>query len=609
MTNPPKNNIENGGKPAPAAANSDSKKQGPSKRGNSSRNRRGQQKKVKNDASPAEQPKAPTPADTDDTTAPVAASGGNLLVTDSKFADLPISAESRRALAEVFKYEFMTPVQEETVLSVLEGEDCLAKAKTGTGKTLAFLIPTIERILQRQDQKRASDIGSLIISPTRELAFQITKEAESMLRFHKDTKVVSLVGGTNIKKDITNLKGRVQIVVATPGRLLDHLQNNGLAARMVNLDVLILDEADQLLDMGFRPDIERILRLVDASSKSRQTLLFSATVPESVEEISRLALRPQYRFFDTVGADVDQTHLHVGQELIVTSQKDQLTALASILERETTQEPYKVIVFFTTARMTGFCADFFRNANSGYEIVDIHSRKSQPQRAKASDAFRKAKNAILFSSDVSARGMDYPDVTFVLQVGLTERSQYIHRLGRTARAGKEGKGALLVATYEARHMKHELSDMPLEDIKAPPASPATADMVNRGILSVSTNEAMEVAAQQAYAAWLGYYKGNLRKCGWKPVELVEAANQWAKDVGLSKQPRLEAKTVGKMGLKGVPGLLIGGNSGGGGGGSRGPPRNGNNTSRSNSRGPSRSNSESEGGGGPRRPSRNNNNRR
>jgi ATP-dependent RNA helicase MSS116 len=535
---------------------------------------------------------------------------------DQKFADLAISAESRRALAEVFQYEFMTPVQAETLPAILQGEDCLAKAKTGTGKTLGFLIPTIERILQSNNNNNNNDkpkqqICSLILSPTRELAFQITREAESMLQFHKDLNVVSLVGGSNKNTDLRNLQrsGGVSMVVATPGRLLDLLEHDGLAARMSNLNVLVLDEADNLLDMGFRPTIEKILRLIDASSKSRQTLLFSATVPESVEEIAGLALRPKYRFVDTVGADTDQTHLHVKQELIVTPQKDQFAAMASILHQQTIGrqqqdgKPFKVIVFFTTARLTGFCADFFRKANPGYQIVDIHSRKSQSARQTASEIFRTAENAVLFSSDVSARGMDYPDVTFVLQQGLTDRSQYIHRLGRTARAGKEGKGALLLATYEERHMRKELSDMPLELVAAPPLSPAIAELVKSGRQAVSTNEEMEVAAQQAYKAMLGYYKGNLRKCGWDSAGLVATANMWAKEVGLVEQPRLEAKTIGKMGLKGVPGLLIQKNPGG-----SAPPRNNSGSDRrqprnNNSGGPSRSNSDSE---GPRRQPRANN---
>jgi ATP-dependent RNA helicase MSS116, mitochondrial len=147
--------------------------------------------------------------------------------------------------------------------------------------------------------------------------------------------------------------------------------------------------------------------------------------------------------------------------------------------------------------------------------------------------------------------MDYPDVTFVLQVGLTDRAQYIHRLGRTARAGKEGKGTLLLADYEERHMRKELSDMPLEAV-AVPTNPATASRVAAAIAAVSKDKDLTVAGQQAYGAWLGYYKGNLKKCGFSTTTLVQTANQWAKIIGLAEQPKLQRKTVGMMGLKGVP---------------------------------------------------------
>jgi ATP-dependent RNA helicase MSS116 len=353
-------------------------------------------------------------------------------MTEHKFADLPISIESRRALSEVFKYQYMTAVQSETLPLILESDscDCLAKAKTGTGKTLAFMIPTIEKISKRtaNGNRRMGDVNCLVISPTRELAQQISTETEKLLTFHGDhmRKVVTCVGGTNKNRDVKALRGTTPIVVATPGRLLDHLQNGDLASRMANLDCLILDEADQLLDMGFRPDVERILRLLQPSRNTRQTLLFSATIPDQVNEIANLALRPNWNFVDTVGEDSEQTHMHVQQQLMITTQDRLVHDLFCILDRETScKDGYKIIVFFTTARLTGFMAEMFNSVSSeiGYKVLEIHSRKAQNARERASEQFRKSRDAVMFSSDVSARGMDYPDVTFVLQVGLTDRSQ------------------------------------------------------------------------------------------------------------------------------------------------------------------------------------------
>lgn len=483
-------------------------------------------------------------------------------MTESRFADLPIAAESRRAMAEVFRYETMTEVQAKTLPLILAdgGRDCMAKAKTGTGKTLAFMIPTIEKLMvHMSNNARASrDIGCLVISPTRELAQQIGAETEKLLHFQRNfmRKVVVCVGGTNKNKDVRALEGHTPIVIATPGRLLDHLQD-GLADRMTNLDTLVFDEADQLLDMGFRPDILRILKFLQPSASTRQTLLFSATIPDQVEVIAGIAMRPQYNFVDTVGEE-EQTHLHVRQSAMVCRQEHQIEALFSILQERTSSSSHKVIVFFTTARLTQLMAEMFNSVSdiTGYNVLEIHSRKSQSQREKASERFRKSRSAVMFSSDVTARGMDYPDVTYVLQVGLTEKSQYIHRLGRTARAGKDGEGGLLLADYEEGHMLNkELRDMPIERT-AVPRSPSATMAAQRAIANVGTMESLGATAEQAYRAWLGYYNGNLKKCRWDKRQLVQQANTWAIDVGLKEQPGLQKKTIGKMGLKGTPGLRI-----------------------------------------------------
>jgi DEAD/DEAH box helicase/Zinc finger C-x8-C-x5-C-x3-H type (and similar) len=161
--------------------------------------------------------------------------------TAMKFADLNISSETKKSMSEIFKYELMTQVQAETLPVILNGIDCLAKAKTGTGKTLGFLIPAVEQLLKARDKMKRDDIGCLILSPTRELAFQIHKEAEQLTKFH-NMKTMSCVGGTSISKDNTALKNSIQILVSTPGRLLDHLQNGELAKRLANMQVLIMDE-------------------------------------------------------------------------------------------------------------------------------------------------------------------------------------------------------------------------------------------------------------------------------------------------------------------------------------------------------------------------------
>ncbi|GMI08510.1 hypothetical protein TrVE_jg6697 [Triparma verrucosa] len=480
--------------------------------------------------------------------------------SDSKFTDVAgISANRRRALAEM-RFEYMTEVQAQTLPVCLSGVDTLAKAKTGTGKTLAFLVPALEIIEKQKASARPRDILTLVLSPTRELAAQIETEARKLTKFDP-INIICVIGGTNIKTDQKRLAAGapVDLLVATPGRLIDHLENTpGIAEAFRAMKILIFDEADQLLEMGFKPEIDKILKYVPPK-EARQTLLFSATVPKTVQAIAANALRPGFQYVDTVGEE-EQTHLHVKQELVVLPLEKQVAGLAAVLHRVTRDEAnFKVIVFFTTARVTGFMAQLFTAMGDFGEVLEIHSRKSQSARTKTSEQFRKRNNVVMFTSDVSARGMDYPDVTFVVQVGLTEREQYIHRLGRTARAGKNGGGLLLVAPFEQRTMSQALPDMNLQHVREQDLDfNKSASSVSSALASVKNKPDLELSAQQAYGAWLGFYNGNLRKCGWRQKEeLVQVANEYAATTGLDYIPMLEAKTVGKMGMKGVRGLNIG----------------------------------------------------
>ncbi|CAM9901402.1 unnamed protein product, partial [Scytosiphon promiscuus] len=369
-------------------------------------------------------------------------------MTEMKFAQLPLSAPTQRAIAEVLGYETLTKVQNQSIPPALAGHDVLAKAKTGTGKTLSFLLPAIEGIARTPRAQRRG-ISTLIISPTRELAQQIADEANQVLTFH-DISLICVVGGTNIKSDVRGFRANPppDIVVATPGRLNDHLDNYGLASAMQGLSHLIFDEADQLLEMGFRPAIEAILRYMP-DCRSRQTLLFSATMPQDVRKIAQLALKDQYQFVDCVGEE-ESTHQHVPQQFTVCGQEQQAEELCQLLRENMAADPrgHKIIVFFTTARLTQFYAELCNLM--GFPVLEIHSRKSQGHRNKVSDQFRNGQGLVMFTSDVSARGMDYPDVSAVIQVGLpSDKAQYIHRLGRTARAGKGGHGILLLCDFES----------------------------------------------------------------------------------------------------------------------------------------------------------------
>jgi ATP-dependent RNA helicase MSS116 len=445
-----------------------------------------------------------------------------------RFDSLNIDERTKSAIVTTMGYEKLTPVQEQTLPIILEGKDVLAKARTGTGKTLAFLVPTIERIAKaaaeeqfviKHSQEKPLTFVAIVLSPTRELALQIAKEAEILLKNYKKMRTVTLVGGTNRNRDVRELKGKVDLLIATPGRLIDHIDNTpGIQSALGRtLKVLIMDEADRLLDMGFRREISRIVDVCPPKGR-RQNLLFSATVPNAVDEMSRLALKEDYEFIDTVGEDQsEQTHDHVAQTRYVAPLDEQIPSMAAIIanhikKRKAEGEGHKVMVFLTTARLTGYMAAFFGELKSklgNTQIFEMHSRLSQSKRQKCSDEFRKADSGIMFSSDVSARGMDYPDVSFVLQVGMTERDQYIHRLGRTARGGKSGEGALLLAPFERSPMGSILKGISIDEGKE--SIEQWVPVCGRVRDRIEGDADSKKEAEQAYAAWLGYYNQHSKK--------------------------------------------------------------------------------------------------
>ncbi|KAL7520197.1 hypothetical protein ACHAWX_004943 [Stephanocyclus meneghinianus] len=489
-----------------------------------------------------------------------------------------ISAPSKRALSEILHYEHMTRVQEATLPSILEGIDVVAKAKTGSGKTTAFLLPILERLARTTDNTDHFYITAVVISPTRELNHQIAAEFQKLATFHAPSNSVymSMIGGTSIDKDKRQLaqKNHLRLLLATPGRLQDHLNQNtaNLVQRMSRVQILCLDEADRLLDMGFRDELKAILGYMPQqhAAGERQTLLFSATFPKSLQSMTRLAVRSRHLFIDTLDEKESDANVQVMQRYLVVPLQHHILAMQHILqqhiqERTDQGRNYKIIVFFTTARIAGFMAELFLarffEQYSSNNLWEIHSRKSQSHRLKVAQQFTRGNNCLLFSSDVSARGVDYPDVTFVLQVGApSDKAQYIHRLGRTARAGQAGAGVLLLCDFERVFMK-ELEDLEITPLTLPPT--IIDDQVQQERQSLhqllQTNDKLKDSAASAYQAFLGYYNSNIRRLRLQnKLELVEIANEFSTLIGFpeGQPPALLAKTVGKMQLKDVPGICV-----------------------------------------------------
>lgn len=472
------------------------------------------------------------------------------ILSQKRFDECGVSPLTVKALSSA-GYVQMTRVQEATLDVCLEGKDALVKAKTGTGKSAAFLLPAIEAVLKATSSNRIQRVPPilvLILCPTREIASQIAAEANVMLKYHDGIGVQTLIGGTRFKFDQKCLESDpCQIIVATPGRLLDHIENKGsFSVRLMGLKMLVLDEADHLLDLGFRKDMEKI---VDCLPRQRQSLLFSATVPKEVRRISQLVLKKEHAFVDTVGLGNAETHAKVRQSYLVAPHKLHFQIVYHLLKDHILQVPdYKVIVFCTTAMVTSLV--FLLLQEMKVNVREIHSRKPQIYRTRISEEFRESKRLVLITSDVSARGINYPDVTLVIQMGIpSDREQYIHRLGRTGREGKEGEGILLVAPWE-EYFLDEIKDLPIEKFPLPLLDPDLKLKVGASMDKIDTS-----VKEAAYHAWLGYYN-SIRETGRDKTTLVELANQFCESIGLQKPPQLFRKTALKMGLKGIPGIRI-----------------------------------------------------
>ena len=429
-------------------------------------------------------------------------------------------------------FDDMTPVQAASIDPILKGGDCLVQAKTGTGKTLAFLIPAIQKMMPVKN----NGVKILVITPTRELAQQILKEAEN-LTANTNFKTRLAIGGTNKTTEWSKIERGCDILVATPGRLLDHLADSDLGDRLQALQTLVLDEGDRLLDMGFLPDLKRICSSLPVD---RQGLLFSATMPDHVEKVTKTVLKAHHEFISTVPKG-EIIHDRVPQTLIeVPTFSDTAPALLALMN---TIIPTKTIIFAPTAAL----ADWY---SSLIPSLVLHSRHSQSKRTTITNQFKEMSSGVLVATDIIARGLDFPDITHVIQVGVpADRESYIHRLGRTARAGKDGSGILLLTGHETWFSTHILKDIKFDRLEL------DINGYRDKVTPISAKEGRGDGEQQ-YQSWLGYYKNHLKAMRWDTAELVRQGNEFATHGLKVEIPSLQRKTVGKMGLKGVPGLKV-----------------------------------------------------
>lgn len=349
-----------------------------------------------------------------------------------KFQDLNLSKDVLKAVKEM-GFETTTPIQAQAIPAVLEDKDVVGLASTGTGKTAAFGLPIIEKI-----NSNSNDIQTLILCPTRELAMQVAVEIKKFLKFARNISALAIYGGQDIRRQIYSLRKRPQIIVGTPGRIIDHLERKTINFKSVK--IIVLDEADEMLNMGFRTDIERILKSVN---RERQTLLFSATMSRDIMQITKkyqknpivIKIKPKEQDLTAI----DQTYFEIEGPYKV-------DMLMNLINKN---NPKKAIVFCNTKRKVDKITKIL--LGTGFNAAGIHGDIRQAKRDSIMKRFRAGKIEILIATDVAARGIDVNNVEIIFNYEIPrEPESYVHRIGRTGRAGKTGKAFSFVSREEMR---------------------------------------------------------------------------------------------------------------------------------------------------------------
>ncbi|MBD3273451.1 DEAD/DEAH box helicase [Candidatus Dependentiae bacterium] len=349
-----------------------------------------------------------------------------------KFKDLGLSKDLLKAIS-IMGFKETTPIQSKAIPEILKGGDIIGLAATGTGKTAAFGIPAIEKV-----DVDSKDVQILVLCPTRELAMQVADEMNKFLKFKKESSVLAVYGGQSISRQINALRRKPQIIIGTPGRILDHLERGTLKINKIKM--LVLDEADRMLDMGFRKDIKRIL---SATKKNRQTLLFSATMSREILNLTRSYQKNP----KTIKIDSNELNkLSIEQFYLNSEPGYKIDFLMDLINK---YDPELSIVFCNTKRKVDKIAKTLKQ--TGFSAAGIHGDMRQSKRDSIMNRFRKNKIKILVATDVAARGIDVDNVQAVFNFEIPrETDSYIHRIGRTGRAGKSGKAFSFVSKSEKR---------------------------------------------------------------------------------------------------------------------------------------------------------------
>ena len=360
------------------------------------------------------------------------------------FENLGLSQPLLQALA-LKEYTVSTPIQEQAIPTLLKGRDLLGIAQTGTGKTAAFMLPSIDRLTQSDKRPQPRSCRMLVLAPTRELASQIAESARAYSRF-SHMSVATVFGGTSINKNRQDVSRGVDVLVATPGRLIDLIEQGMLTLRQV--EILVLDEADQMLDLGFIHALKQIVKLLPTK---RQTLFFSATMPKAIKDLADKFLTDPA---EVSVAPAATTAERVDQYVTFVRQEEKQALLTMMLRAGFSEKGNmdRVLIFTRTKHGADRVVKLL--AGNGIAANAIHGNKSQPQRERALAEFKGGKAKILVATDIAARGIDVTGVSHVINFELPNVSeQYVHRIGRTARAGAAGVAIAFCAEDERAYLK------------------------------------------------------------------------------------------------------------------------------------------------------------
>ncbi|KAF7533127.1 hypothetical protein G7054_g7376 [Neopestalotiopsis clavispora] len=448
------------------------------------------------------------------------------------FDELKLSERTMKAITEM-GFTKMTEIQRRGIPPLLAGKDVLGAAKTGSGKTLAFLIPAVEMLNSLRFKPR-NGTGVIIVSPTRELALQIFGVARELMAHHSQTYGI-VIGGANRKAEADKLAKGVNLLVATPGRLLDHLQNTPFVFK--NLKSLVIDEADRILEIGFEDEMKQIIKILP--SEDRQSMLFSATQTTKVEDLARISLRPGPLYINVDEEKQFSTAEGLEQGYVLCEPDKRFLLLFSFLKRN---QKKKIIVFFSSCACVKYHSELLNYID--LPVLDLHGKQKQQKRTNTFFEFSNAKQGTLLCTDVAARGLDIPAVDWIVQFDPPDDPRdYIHRVGRTARANTKGRSLMFLQPSEAAFLGHlKQARVPVSEFEFP--ANKIINIQSQLEKLVSQNYYLHQSAKDGFKSYIHAYASHSLRSVFDVSKLD--LKKVAKSFGFSAPPRVDISLNASM---------------------------------------------------------------